>query len=215
MWLGIASVVIGFLLGSIPSAYIMARLRKGVDIREVDATGNAGAGSVFRQVGLWEGGVVAAADIAKGAFAILIARSLGVSEPWVLAAGFAVVLGHSFPPYIGFRGGQGVDSLLGVFLVLAPLATTVILLLMGLVLLLIRHIFLMISIVGPLLPLVIWISGGSTLLILYSLAIVIFVALRSRHGFQQFKDIKLAKPSIPNPFSKKPAGEPRAHDDES
>ncbi|MBM3120119.1 MAG: hypothetical protein FJ006_11360 [Chloroflexi bacterium] len=202
MWLGIASVVIGYILGSIPSAYIVTRLRKGVDIREVDATGNVGAGSVFRQVGLWEGAIVAAADIAKGAVAILIAQFLHVSEPWVLAAGFAVVLGHSFPPYISFRGGQGVAALIGVYLVLAPLAMAVTLVLMGIVLLLIRNIFLMICIVGPLLPLIVWIFHGSTLLILYSLAIVIFLALRSRRGFQQFKEIKLVKPRIPNPFKR-------------
>lgn len=199
MWLGIASVIIGYLLGSIPSAYIVTRLRKGVDIRRVDATGNVGTASVFRQVGLWEGAAVAAADIAKGAIAIIIAQFLRVSEPWMLATGFAVVLGHGFPVYIGFRGGQGVAALIGVYLVLAPVATAVILGLMGIVLLLIRRIFLMICIVGPLLPLFVWIFHGSTLLILFSLAIVIFLAMRSRRGFQQFKEIKLIRPKIRNP----------------
>ena len=215
MWFGIASVVIGYLLGSIPSAYIVTKLRKGIDIRQVDATGNVGTASVFRQVGLWEGAVVAAADIAKGAVAILIAKALGASEPWVLATGFAVVLGHGFPVYIGFRGGQGVAALIGVYLVLAPVATAVMLVLMGIVLLLTRRIFLMICIVGPLLPLIIWIFHGSILLILYSLAIVIFLAIRSRRGFQQFKEIKLVKPRIPNPFSKKQANKPRPNDKKS
>ncbi len=205
MWLGIASVLIGYLLGSIPSAYIVTKLRKGVDIREVDATGNVGAASVFRQVGLWEGAVVSAADIAKGTAAILIAQLLGVSEPWVLATGFAAVLGHSYPVYIGFRGGQGIATLIGIFAVLAPLATAVILVLMGIVLLLIRRIFLMVCIVGPLLPLSVWIFHGSALLILYSLAIVLFLVIRNRRGFQQFKEIKLVKPKIRNPFNRKQA----------
>ncbi len=205
MWLGIASVLIGYLLGSIPSAYIVTKLRKGVDIREVDATGNVGAASVFRQVGLWEGAVVSAADIAKGTAAILIAQLLDVSEPWVLATGFAAVLGHSYPVYIGFRGGQGIATLIGIFAVLAPLATAVILVLMGIVLLLIRRIFLMVCIVGPLLPLSVWIFHGSALLILYSLAIVLFLVIRNRRGFQQFKEIKLVKPKIRNPFNRKQA----------
>jgi len=203
MWLGIASIIIGYLLGSIPSAYIVTKLRKGVDIREADATGNVGTASVFRQVGLWEGALVAAADIAKGAVAIFIAQLLGVTEPWILAAGFAVVLGHSFPPYIGFRGGQGVAALIGVYLILAPMATAVMLGLMGIVLLLIRRIFLMLCIVGPFLSLFVWVFHGSTLLILFSLAIVVFLALRSRGGFQQFKEIKLMKPRIRNPFNRK------------
>lgn len=96
-------------------------------------------------------------------------------------------------------------ALIGVYLVLAPLATAVTLVLMGIVLLLIRNIFLMICIVGSLLPLIVWLFHGSILLILYSLAIVIFLAFRSRRGFQQFKEIKLVRPRIPNPFSKKQA----------
>jgi glycerol-3-phosphate acyltransferase PlsY len=123
----------------------------------------------------------------------------------VLAAGFAAVLGHSFPVYIGFRGGQGVAALVGIFAVLTPLATAAVPALMGIVLLLIRNIFLMICIVGPLLPLFVWIFHGSMLLILYSLAIVIFLAIRSRSGFQQFKHIKLVRPRIRNPFSRRQA----------
>ena len=84
---GFAVVVIGYLLGSIPSAYIMARWRKGVDIRDY-GVGNMGAASVFRHVGAWEGIVVTLADMAKGAVAILIgimaiasSRNLNVSNP--------------------------------------------------------------------------------------------------------------------------------------
>ena len=183
---GLISIIIGYLLGSIPTAYIMGKVRKGIDIREVD-TRNVGAGSTFRQVGMWEGFVVFAVDAGKGAGAVLFAQALGVSQPFALAAGFAAILGHSYPFAIGFRGGQGVSTIMGIFLVLAPEAMLVILGLMGLALLLTRHVFSMTCIVAPFLPLLIWLFGDSTTLIFYSLVIIVFVAFRNWHRLKEFR----------------------------
>ncbi len=80
--LGLAAIVVGYLLGSIPSAYIMARLRKGVDILEFDV-GNMRAASILCHIGVWEGIVVGLADMAKGAAAIVIAPALSVSQLWL------------------------------------------------------------------------------------------------------------------------------------
>jgi glycerol-3-phosphate acyltransferase PlsY len=187
MWLGIASIIIGFLLGSFPSAYIITRLRKGADIREIDYTGNMGAGAVFRQVGHWEGGLVAVADIGKGAAAVLVAQAMGVSQPWVLAAGFAALLGHSYPPYIGFRGGQGIAAILGIFLVLAPKATACTLGVLGLALLLTRHIFTTVCIAAPFLALLIWVFNGIGMVFYFSLFIIAFVLFRSRNRLREFR----------------------------
>lgn len=177
----VAAPVIGYLLGSIPAAYIMAKWRRGIDIREV-GVGNMGAGNVIREVGLVEGAVVAAADIGKGAAAIAVAQYLlGVPQAWVLGSGLAAVMGHSFPIYIGFRGGQGVATVIGIFSVLAPLATLITLLPLGAVLLISRNIFASTLVMGPLLPLVVWLVEGSTTLTLYALGIVILLVFRSRH----------------------------------
>ncbi|MDH5695455.1 MAG: glycerol-3-phosphate acyltransferase [Dehalococcoidia bacterium] len=186
MLLGPISIIIGYLLGSIPTAYIMGKSRKGIDIREVD-TRNMGAGSTFRQVGLWEGAVVALVDIGKGAAAILVAQAVGVSQPFVLAAGFAAILGHSFPFSIGFRGGQGVATIMGIFLVLAPEVMLVILGLMGVALLLTRHIFTMTCITAPFLPLLIWLFDKSAMFLFYSLVIIAFVVFRNRHRLKEFR----------------------------
>jgi len=187
MWLGIASIIIGFLLGSFPAAYIVTKWRKGVDIREVDHTGNMGAGAVFRQVGRWEGGLVAVVDIGKGAAAVTAAQAMGVAQPWVLAASFAAILGHSYPPYIGFRGGQGVDTIIGIFLVLAPKAMACTLGVMGLALLLTRHIFTMTCIAAPFLPLFIWLFNGIGMVFYFSLVIIAFVLFRSRNRLIEFR----------------------------
>ena len=187
MWLGIASIIIGFLLGSFPAAYIVTKWRKGVDIRETDYTGNMGAGAVFRQVGRWEGALVAVVDIGKGAAAVLAAQAMGVAQPWVLAASFAAILGHSYPPYIGFRGGQGVDTIIGIFLVLAPKAMACTLGVMGLALLLTRHIFTMTCIAAPFLPLFIWLFNGIGMVFYFSLVIIAFVLFRSRNRLIEFR----------------------------
>jgi len=181
MLVNVAAPVIGYLLGSIPAAYIMAKWRKGIDIREV-GVGNMGAGNVIREVGLVEGAVVAVVDIGKGAAAIAVAQFLlGVSQAWVLGAGLAAIMGHSFPIYIGFRGGQGVATVIGIFSVLAPLATLITLLPLGAVLLISRNIFASTLVMGPLLPLVVWLVEGSTTLTLYALGIVGLLVFRSRH----------------------------------
>jgi len=189
MLVNVAAPVIGYLLGSIPAAYIMAKWRKGIDIREV-GVGNMGAGNVIREVGLVEGAVVAVVDIGKGAAAIAVAQSLlGVSQVWVMGAGLAAIMGHSFPIYIGFRGGQGVATVIGIFSVLAPLATLITLLPLGAVLLISRNIFASTLVMGPLLPLVVWLVEGSTTLTLYALGIVGLLVFRSRHRLREARAV--------------------------
>ena len=92
----IAAVVIGYLLGSIPPAYIVARLKKKIDIRQV-GSGNVGALNVYRNVGPIFGLAVLVADLVKGALAVLIAQWLGLSLVWTCLAGFAAVVGHNWP----------------------------------------------------------------------------------------------------------------------
>jgi glycerol-3-phosphate acyltransferase PlsY len=215
MWLGIASIIVGFLLGSFPAAYIITKWRKGVDIRKVDYTGNMGAGAVFRQVGRWEGALVAVLDIGKGAAAVLVAQAMGVAQPWVLAAGFAAVLGHGYPPYIGFRGGQGVDTIIGVFLVLAPKAMACTLGVMGLALLLTRHIFTMTCIAAPFLALFIWLFNGIGMVFYFSLVIIAFVLFRSRNRLIEFRIKDKKTKEVGQPKSKHRYKERASIDDET
>lgn len=188
MLLGSASIVIGYLLGSFPAAYLIAKYRKGIDIREVGVR-NMGAGNVMREVGMWEGVVSAVADIGKGSATIFIAQMLSVSQPWLLVAGLAAILGHNFPVYIGFRGGKGVSTLIGVFLVLSPLAMGISLLIIGIALLFTRHIFTSVAIAAPFFLAAIWQVEKSPILLFYALGIVSFVLFRSRHRLKEVKTI--------------------------
>ncbi len=182
--LGLAAIVVGYLLGSIPSAYIMARLRKGVDIREFDV-GNMGAANVLRHVGVWEGIIVALADMAKGAAAIVIAQALSVSQLWLLGAGFSALLGHNFPVFVGFRGGKGSATTVGIFLLLAPKEIAIVLGIMAVPFFITRNFAFTVCVGFVFIPLLIWLFGGSVILISYSLAILIFLGVRSLPNARQ------------------------------
>jgi glycerol-3-phosphate acyltransferase PlsY len=114
----------GFVLGAVPFSYLLARVFGGLDIRAV-GSGNVGATNVARSVG-WRLGVVALLlDAAKGAAAAFAGCRFAAPEQATTAgaiAGGAAILGHVFTPWLGFRGGKGVATGAGVFVVLAPLA---------------------------------------------------------------------------------------------
>ena len=110
----IAGTLIGaYLLGSIPTAYIIGKFRKGTDIRKVGSK-NMGAMNVIYNVGFWWGALVLAIDIGKGVIAMLIAKHLKIPELAYYATGVVVILGHNFPVFLKFRGGKGGATAVGV-----------------------------------------------------------------------------------------------------
>ena len=118
---GIIAVVLGYLLGSIPSAYIVTRLALGRDVRQLGG-GNVGGLNVYREVGLLPAAVVAIVDLGKGAAAVAIAYwLLDVSLPFVLAAALAAVVGHNWMLFLKFSGGKGMGPAIGGLFVLLPL----------------------------------------------------------------------------------------------
>ena len=123
-------VLLAYLVGSIPASYIAGRLARGIDLRD-HGSGNLGATNVVRVLG-WAWAIPTAFfDIAKGFAPAWFATSLlgiagvesggGTPEAWTLAIGLAAVLGHVFSIWVGFRGGKGIATALGVFLALSPL----------------------------------------------------------------------------------------------
>ncbi len=122
---GILLVVLAYLSGSVPYGYILTRLVAGVDVRQV-GSGNIGATNAARAGGKGLGLVVLALDVLKAVIPVLVARSLLAGSPrhelWVTAVAVAAFVGHLFPVWLRFRGGKGVATGLGIFLVLAPWA---------------------------------------------------------------------------------------------
>ena len=122
-WVGLTWTSLAFsayLMGSIPTAYLVTRWLTGRDIRRL-GDGNAGAANVSRTVGPRAGITVGVVDITKGAAAILLARGLFHSAAAEMMAGAAVIAGHNWPVHLGLRGGRGAATASGVLVVLLPL----------------------------------------------------------------------------------------------
>ena len=119
---GVAVFPVAYLVGSLPTAYILARFLKGIDIRTVGSR-NPGAVNVFREVGPWAGLTVLAVDAMKGAVVMLSILALDLGDYAMFIGALAVVIGHNWPVFLHFRGGKGVATIFGLSLAVLPLWT--------------------------------------------------------------------------------------------
>lgn len=181
---GVIVIIIGYLLGSVPSAFIITRIIKNTDIRKLGG-GNVGSINVMHQVGIWPDIIVGVFDIGKGVAAVLIGKTLGVSELWLLGAGFSAILGHCFPIYIGFRGGRGVATTIGVFLILSPIVTGITCAIICLSLLLSHNVFFSVVACSPFFLLTLWLVNKSPALMVLAVVVIIFMAVKSRRAFKE------------------------------
>ena len=113
------TIIISYLLGSIPMGLVFTRLMGRGDLRKV-GSGNIGATNVMRVGGLRMAGIVWLLDMAKAIVAVLLGRALGGAEfgAW---CGFVAIIGHCYPVWLRFHGGKGISSLFGVLLAINPL----------------------------------------------------------------------------------------------
>ncbi len=129
-------LIAAYLLGSVPFGVVLTRLLTGKDVRTV-GSGNIGASNVARAAGKAAGILTLVLDAAKAAVPMLVALRLfapegrAVAESWAVAVGVAAFAGHIYPIWLGFKGGKGVASALGVFAVLAPIPSLVALVAFG------------------------------------------------------------------------------------
>jgi acyl phosphate:glycerol-3-phosphate acyltransferase len=126
-------IVFAYLLGSVPVGVLLARM-KGADPRKV-GSGNIGATNVMRAAGKVTGALTLVGDILKGLLPVVVAFIMGEPVIVVAAAGLAAFLGHLFPLFLGFKGGKGVATALGVYLRLDPFAVFITVIVFVLVLL--------------------------------------------------------------------------------
>jgi glycerol-3-phosphate acyltransferase PlsY len=123
-WQAGLAVVAGYLLGSVSFAVVLVRLAHGSDVRSM-GSGNAGATNVLRSAGRPLALATLVLDTLKGVLPVLGCGLLGLPAEAQVAAGIAAVCGHVFPVWFGFRGGKGVATAGGAFLVLSPLSVVV------------------------------------------------------------------------------------------
>jgi glycerol-3-phosphate acyltransferase PlsY len=108
-----------YLVGAVPTGIILTKLTGGEDIRKV-GSGNIGASNVYRTAGRKLGLLTLAGDCLKGVVPMLIAMLFSFQGAELALVGLAALLGHCFPVYLGFKGGKGVATALGVFLIISP-----------------------------------------------------------------------------------------------
>jgi glycerol-3-phosphate acyltransferase PlsY len=163
-------IALGYLLGSIPTAYIAGRIIKGEDIRQI-GDGNMGAQNVFRQLGAGAGLAVGVIDAIKGVLAILIAYTASISQLSILMVGTAAVIGHNWPIFLGFRGGRGECTTIGVLLTLVTIPMLISGGVATLVLLKTKNVIKASLVLFVPLPLVCWWLGIAGALIVYSIVL--------------------------------------------
>jgi glycerol-3-phosphate acyltransferase PlsY len=173
----ILAVILAYLIGSFPSAFIIARLRKGVDIRQVGSR-NMGAMNTFYKVGFWWGMLVLILDIGKGALAVGVAYLL-TGNFWVeLAAGLVVIIGHGFPVFLKFKGGKGGATAIGVLVYLMPWGTPIYLVVFLAVMGITRFPTLSYSLAFFIFPFVGWLIHHNLALAIYPVAVVLIPLFR-------------------------------------
>jgi glycerol-3-phosphate acyltransferase PlsY len=147
-----------YVLGSVPTAYIVVRAVKGEDIRDVGSH-NVGALNAYRRVGAWAGLTVLLVDGAKGVLAVVAPRLLGIDEWALFITTPLVVAGHNWPVFLNFRGGKGAAAIFGISLVIVPWLTVITAGPSILVMVLLRNVVLGAAFGFILLNILLWVTG--------------------------------------------------------
>ena len=178
---GFIAIIIAYLIGSIPFAYIFTRLVSGKDIRQL-GSGNAGGNNVLQEVGLRAAIPTAFFDVGKGALAVAIAHWLldvPLREPelFVLLAGIAAIAGHMWSVYLRFRGGNGLSATVGALAVLLPWELLIVLGLMLILTVITRNLVLSINISLFSVPLSAWFLTKEWLYVGFAIVVMIMLVL--------------------------------------
>jgi glycerol-3-phosphate acyltransferase PlsY len=178
-------IVCGYLLGSVPFAFLLARVG-GVDIR-VAGSGNVGAANVARMTGTRRGLAVLLLDVAKGTAAVWLAEVAGVGVAARTAAGVAAVVGHVYPVWLRFHGGKGVAVACGVFSMLAPAVTAAAAVVFTAVVWATRYVSLGSVVATAIVPPTAYWLGASTTVVSGAAAVAILIVFRHRSNLARIR----------------------------
>jgi len=169
-------VLLGYVMGTCPTAYVLGKKFTGKDIRKL-GDGNMGARNAYHEISHKVGILIFFIDAAKGLLAVLAAQLLDLSQVVVLATGMAVVAGHNWPVFLHFKGGRGEATTIGVFYALIPLPTLILTIPTVLMLLIVKNVIITTAAIFISLLLVCWWLDVSGLLVIYAIGLAILIAL--------------------------------------
>lgn len=176
-------IVAAYLLGSVPFGYVFGRLA-GIDVRTI-GSGNIGAANVVRALGRRRGALTLVADSAKGFLPVYIAWRLGLGEMELALTAVAAFLGHLFSVFLGFHGGKGVATALGVLMAVAPMAAFSLLILFAAVVFISRIVSLGAIAAAVATPLFLWLFYQPPVMVLMGVFLGVMVILRHRDNIQR------------------------------
>lgn len=180
------AVTLAYLAGCIPTGLLLAR-RAGVDVRRVGSH-NIGATNVTRTVGVRLGLLTLAGDALKGALPVALAGAAGATPGLVGAVGVACVVGHVFPVTLGFRGGKGVATGLGVLVVIAPVVAACAVVLFSACVALTRRVSVGSLVASIAAPPILMLAGGSRPLVVAMAVVSALVVVRHRENLVRLLD---------------------------
>ncbi len=181
----IALIVFAYLLGSTPTGYILGKFA-GVDVRQV-GSGNVGATNVARAVGKWQGVLTLLADAMKGTVPAAIGLAMTLPSAAIAALAAAAFLGHLYPVFLKFRGGKGVATALGSLLVIAPLASLLLVVIFAAVVFPTRLVSLSSIVAAALAPFALWLFLQPRAIVLLGAFLAAMIVWRHRGNIQRLR----------------------------
>jgi glycerol-3-phosphate acyltransferase PlsY len=175
---------LAYLTGCFPTAYVMGKRLKGIDIRKTGDL-NMGARNAYFVIGHRAGILIGIIDGLKGLVVIMLARWFGAPQSMMLWSGVMAVLGHNFPVFLGFRGGRGEATTIGVLTGVMPLQMVIMGSIAIATLILLKNVILTSAVLFIGLMIVCWVMDVPGLLIFYEIGLAILVALT--HFFRVFR----------------------------
>jgi glycerol-3-phosphate acyltransferase PlsY len=199
-------IILAYFIGAIPSSVWIGKSFYNVDVRE-HGSGNAGATNTFRIIGKKAGIIVLLLDVFKAWFATSILSQLAgnQSTEYMLALGLVAVLGHIFPVYIGFRGGKGIASLLGVIIAIHPLASLYSIIVFVTTLLISRFVSLSSILAACTFPLLItlYFTSDNSSLIIFSFMVAVLVIFTHKKNIERLFNKEESKVNLPKKIFKR------------
>ena len=173
------TILVSYLLGSVPSGLLIGKWLRGVDIRQLGSK-NIGATNAFRILGPWPAFWVFFIDAVKGMAGVCLGQMLTGETLGLLAGGIAAIAGHNWSIFLKFKGGRGVATGLGVILILSPKVTLIVFLVWAFIVYITRYVSLGSIVAAILVPICMWLFGEKTEILIFGIFAALFVILKHR-----------------------------------
>lgn len=178
------TILLAYLIGSIPNGLIVGKYMCGVDIRQFGSK-NIGATNAYRVLGPWPAFWVFLTDALKGVAGVMMGQWLDGSTIALLAGGIAAMAGHNWSIFLKFKGGRGVATGLGVIAVLVPKVTAIVFIVWALIVYTTRYVSLGSIVAAVLVPLSMWFFNESIEILIFGIVAALFVILRHKPNIER------------------------------